>query len=70
MSAIGRPDLLAGLEIPRLQLADVVGSAVLVQNALRHPDVEFALHVFDRLAGQLGAQVVVSGNVDHPVCGL
>src|SRR6185312_16343850 len=63
---VGRPYLFAGVEVPGLQLADVVGPGHHLQDVLRHPHVAFALHIFDRLAGQLGAQVVVGGNIHHP----
>src|SRR2546428_3040500 len=70
---VGRPYLFAGIEIPGLQLPDVVGAGNHLQHVFRDAHEALALHVFRGFAGELGAEVVVGGDVEHPrlraVCG-
>src|SRR3977135_666858 len=61
-----RPHLLAGVEIPRLQLADVIGAGDHLHHVLRDAHGALAAPAFGRLAGPLGAEILVSGDVEHP----
>src|SRR6266705_6997140 len=63
---VGRPYLFAGIEIPGLQLADVVGAGNHLHHVLSDALETLALHVFRGFAGELCAEVVVGGDVEHP----
>src|SRR5437879_8465370 len=63
---VGRPYLFAGIEIPGLQLADVVGAGNHLHHVLSDAHETLALHVFRGFAGELGAEIVVGGDVEHP----
>src|SRR5215469_8056693 len=55
----------SAVEVPRLQLADVVGAGDHLHHVFRDSHEALALHVFRRFAGEFGAQVVVGGNVEQ-----
>src|SRR5438552_240414 len=63
---VGRPNLFAGIEIPGLQLADVVGAGNHLQHVFSDAHETLASDVFRGFAGELGAEVVVGGDVEHP----
>src|SRR5215472_4329884 len=62
---VGGPRLFSSVEIPRLQLANVVGVGNYLHHVLCHTHEALALHIFGSFTGEFGAQVVVGGNVEQ-----
>src|SRR6516225_11455159 len=62
------PDLLAGIEIPRLQLADMVGARRDREDRICRRDSGKALPrgIGDRIAHECPAQVVIGRDVEQP----
>src|SRR6266568_2333808 len=63
---VGRPHLLAGVDVPGLQLTDVIGTGDNLQDVLRDAHEALAHDVFGGFARQLRAQVLVGRDVHQP----
>src|SRR5262249_52847922 len=62
---VGGPHLFSSVDIPRLQLANVVGAGNHLHHVFCDSHEALALHVFGSFTGELGAQVVVGGDVEQ-----
>src|SRR5262245_22010554 len=63
---IGGPYLLAAVDVPSLQLADMIGAIDHHHDILGHAHVALADDVFRRLARELVAQVIVGWDIYQP----